>query len=341
MSEEKNSNRETEKTLSDLQKRYGADVVGLGSKRYPFRIIPTGCLALDYATGVGGWPTRNIIGIFGPRDIGKSVLALMAIANAQKMGMNCVWIAVEPNFDATWAEKHGVDPDKMIVAYPKNAEMAFDMMKAAVYSGSDLVVFDSIGAVSSASEMEEGGKSRVGGSAALISHAIKAISPAVFANDVCVIVLNQIRDRIGSPVPGAVSQPGGHNLEHLQRLIVQLKRGSEKINAKINGDDVQIAHEVVAVMKKNKIAEGSEQKARFMFYNMQLEDYPFGVDWVEDLIATGKRTGVIGQAGAYYMYGDNKFQGKKALGEFLITNPDVRDEIREKILESLRGPKGE
>lgn len=346
MSEEKNSNsdkdrkKEIEKQFSDLQKKYGNSVT-FGSEHHPLRIIPTGSIALDHALGTGGWPTRNISGIFGPREIGKSVLALMAVANAQKMGMNCAWVAVEPNFDPAWATKHGVDVDNLIVVRPKNAETAVDMVKTLVYSAAiDLIIFDSVGAMSASSAMEEGGKSRVGGNAALISHMMSAIAQSVFTNDVCVLMLNQVRDKMSSPIPGVVEQPGGRNLEHLESIIVQLKRGPENVSVKINGEDIQIGQEVVAVATKNKVSEGSRRSAKYMFYNMETETHPFGVDWLEDLISTGKRVGIIEQSGPYYGYEGEKYLGKKGLSEFLIANPEKRDEIRLKVLEVLYGEKG-
>jgi recombination protein RecA len=334
---EKEPSKEVQKQLSDMQKKFG-NSISLGSDKYPSRVIPTGCLALDYALGTGGWPTRHIFGIFGPRDIGKSVLGLLAIANAQKMGMNCAWVAVEPNWSPAWAEKHGVDTSNVLVARPKTAEEAFDQTKMLVNSGAiDLLVFDSIGALSSSSETEEGGKARVGGNSALISHGVKAIAQSVYTNDVAVIMLNQIRDKMNARMPGVVDQPGGHVLEHLESAIIQLKRGSESVTVKINGDDVQIAQEVVATLVRTKLREGSRITARYMFYSAEVEGSPFGIDWLEDLIATSKRTGVIDQSGPYYNYDDKKYLGKKELGNFLTENPEKREEIRQKVLEKLNG----
>lgn len=349
MSEEKNSNngdkekrdKEIEKQFSDLQKKYG-EAVTFGDTPHPSRIIPTGCLALDYALGTGGWPTRHMCGIFGPREIGKSVLALMGVANAQQMGMNCAWVAVEPNFDPNWASKHGVDSKNLLVARPKNAETAVDMMKTFVYSGAiDFIVFDSVGAMSSSSAMEEGGKSRVGGNAALISHMMSALAPSVFTNDVAVLMLNQVRDKMNAQVQGVVEQPGGHNLEHLEGIILQLKRGPEVVTFKQAGDEYQVGQEVIAVTKKNKVSEKSSKSAKYMFYNMETEEFPFGVDWFEDILATGKRLNIVEQAGAYYGYDGNRYLGKKEFKTFLIENPDKRDEIRTKVLKELHGETGE
>lgn len=340
MSEAKNSNSEIKKQFSDLKKKFG-NSISLGSERYPSRIVPTGVLALDHALGTGGWPTRHICGIFGPRDIGKSVLALLAIANAQKIGMNCAWIAVEPNWDTDWAERHGIDADNLIVARPRNAEEAFDQLKMLVNSGAiDVVVFDSIGAMSSSSENLEGGKARVGGNAALIRHGVSSIMNSVYTNDVLVLMLNQVRDKMNSRIPGVVEQPGGHSLEHAEAVIVQLKRSSETVTTKVNGDDVQIAHEVNATIVRSKISEGSRKTARYMFYSAEIEGHPFGIDWLEDIITTSKRTNIIDQSGPYYYYDGEKYLGKKELANFLVENPDKRDEIRDKILEVLHGNKG-
>lgn len=328
------TNPRVAKLIADFKKSMGDDV-GVASETLPPRWIPSGVLSLDYALG-GGIPTRHITNIFGPKDIGKSVLAMQTVASVQRMGEVAAWIAVEPNFDPAWAERHGVNTEELFIARPRDGEAAFTILHKLVNSGEfSLIVFDSLGALLSASEVDEKGKMKAGGQAGLITWGIKRIWMPTYRNDVSVILLNQIRDKMNSQIPGLVSQPGGHAVEHASSIICQLKRGPNTEIAKIRGDEIQIAHEVVATIHRNKLKEGSRQKAHYMFYNMEVPDKPFGVDWFSDLLATGQRTGVITRGGGTYYYGDEKFRGGNELHAYLLEHPAERESIRTQILNML------
>lgn len=323
---------------ASIQKSYGADSAVVGGLQKQLKTIPTGSLALDYELGIGGWPLGKLVGVFGPRDIGKSsMIGLNAVKNAQAMGLNCVWIALEP-FDEAWAQKNGVDTDKMLVMYPKTGEEAFAFaLKAIGWDGEvHLVVFDSIGAVLSAGEMDEDGKPRQGGQAGLITWFVKGAAPLAYRNDCCVILLNQIRDNMNSRIPGVVQQPGGKALEHMESIIVQLKRGKGQYTTKMSGTDVVIGQEIVAHILRNKEAQGTGKKAVFDFFHTETEEYPFGIDSFSDTINTAKRTGVIKQAGAYYDLPNGKrIQGMKSVVEYLEENPAVLASVREGVLEAM------
>lgn len=322
---------------ASLQKSYGAEAAAMGGLQKALRTIPTGSMALDYELGIGGWPLGKLVGVFGPRDIGKSsMIGLNAAKNAQAMELNVAWIALEP-FSEEWARKNGVDPDNMLIAYPTTGEEAFAIALKCIQSGAvDLLVFDSIGAVLSASEMDEDGKPRQGGQAGLITWFCKGASPAAYRNDCCVILLNQIRDNMKSRIPGVVQQPGGHALEHMESVIVQLKRGKTSYTIKENGTDVIIGAEVVAHILRNKESQGTNKKAVFDYFHTETEEYPFGIDQFTDIINTAKRTGVIKQAGAYYDLPNGKrLQGQKAVAEYLEQNPAELIEVREKVLEAM------
>lgn len=321
-----------------MEKTFGKGAAARGGLQKALRSIPTGSLALDFALGTGGWTLGSLIGVYGPRDIGKSsMIGLNAVKNAQAMGLNAAWVALEP-FDEKWAAKNGVDIEDLIVVYPTTGEEAFAMtLKLIDYEEGliDLIVFDSVGAILSEKEIAEDGKPRVGGQAGLITWFVKAAAPKVRNNDVCVIMLNQVRDVIG-PVPGMVHQPGGKALEHMQEIIVRLRRGSGKGTAytiKQAGEDVQIGNQVIAVIERNKKSEGTKKKAVFDYFYMETEDYPFGIDTFGDIINTAKRTGVIKQAGSYFDLPDGeRIQGQKGVSEYLRANPDVLDLVREQVL---------
>lgn len=332
-----------EALASQIQRSFGPEVAVVGGLQKALRTIPTGSLALDYELGIGGWPLGKLVGVFGPRDIGKSsMIGLNAVRNAQAMGLNVAWIALEP-FSEEWAMKNGVQIDEetgkldMLLTYPETGEEAFAIALKCIRSGViDLLVFDSIGAVLSEGEMDEDGKPRQGGQAGLITWFVKGAAPAAYRNDCCVILLNQIRDNMSSRIPGVVQQPGGKALEHMESIIVQLKRGKGKYTIKDNGTDVQIGTEVVAQILRNKEAEGTGKKAVFDYFSMQTEDYPFGIDQFNDVINTAMRTGVIKKAGSYYDLPNGKrVQGQKSVAEYLEANPLELAEVREKVLQAM------
>jgi len=226
----------------------------------------------------------------------------------------------------------------LLVTYPENGEQAFEMLHKLLRSGDvDLIVFDSIGALVSESEAEEGGKKKVGGQAGLITWGIKTAAPLAFRNNVAVMLLNQVRDDMKYRGPGsALQQPGGHALEHHESIIVQLKWGKDRYNTKIEGGDVEIGRQVLAHIIRNKMSQGSGKKAYFDFYSMQVEGYPFGIDWVLDVVSIGKRLGIITTRGAWLDLPSGKsVNGIKAAAEHLRENPEEALLIREGVLRAM------
>lgn len=335
----------TEKRKSDLsalaaqfERSFGANAARVGGLQKKLKSVPTGSLSLDYELGTGGWPLGYLVGVFGPRDIGKStMIGLNAIRSAQQMDLNCAWIALEP-FDEGWAVKHGVDVEELLLTYPESGEEAFAMLHKMLKSGVvDFVVFDSIGSILSEGEMDDDGKPRVGGQAQLITWGAKQAAILAYKNDACVILLNQVRHSMSAGQRGIVyKQPGGEALEHSEAIIVQLKRGKERYTVKENGTDIQIGNEIVCHVQRNKRTEGTGQKAVFDFFYKQTEDYPFGIDTFGDVINTAKRTGVIKQAGSYYDLPDGqRIQGQKGVVEYLQNNPVVFEQVREGVLKAM------
>lgn len=321
---------------AQMEKNFGKGAAARGGLQKALKAIPTGSLALDFALGTGGWTLGSLVGVYGPRDIGKSsMVGLNAVRNAQAMGLNVAWVALEP-FDEAWAAKNGVDVEDLIVVYPTTGEEAFAMtLKLIDFEGGliDLIVFDSVGAILSEKEIAEDGKPRVGGQAGLITWFVKAAAPKARKNDVCVIMLNQVRDVIGGPVAGLQQQPGGNALEHMQEIIVRLRKGKESYKVKQAGENVQIGNQVIAIIERNKRSEGTMKRATFDYFYMETEEYPFGIDTFNDVINTGMRTGVIKRAGAYYDLPDgNRIQGQKGVAEYLAENSAALDLVREQVL---------
>ncbi len=341
-----------------LVRQYGDTAAVFGGIQKDLAAIPTGSLALDEALGTGGWPVGSINTVFGPRDIGKSsIVGFAAVRNAQAMGLNCAWVAVEPVGDAqwrAWARANGVDVEKLLVTYPgldSPAEDALSMLiECAKTPDCGLVVFDSVGGLLSATEVDDDGKMKVGGQAGLVTWAVKAVAPAAYHNDVCVLMLNQVRDDMKSRIPGMVKMPGGNALEHHSTIIVQLRKGKDRYTIKGAEDaKIEVGYSVVATVKRNKKTEGTGQKAIFDYYNMKTEDHEIGIDSFTDIINTAKRVGVIkqstnadGKAGSMYeLPNGHKVKGFDNVVEYLEKQPGVVNIIRDEVLLKMLSKQGD
>ena len=334
--------RKAQQLAARFEKKFGYKAGSTGDAEWPLDVIPTGSLSLDYALGIGGWPTGHPIEIFGPPDIGKSsVIGLNALANAQKQGRLCVIIAVEPGFDPAWAERHGVDTESLAIARPDNGQDAFNMLADAVSSGAGFVLFDSIGALLRESEAEVDGKPAQGGRSSLITWGVHNILQKSWKNDVGIMFINQVRDKMNARMPGVVDSPGGHALKHVSTVRVQLKTASGGLySEKVNGEDMEVGHRLKAVIVRNKLSEGSRRVAEFDYYKKETDEHPVGIDKTADMIDVAVRTGCISTAGAYYRHpafpGEkNQIQGKSGVKEFLIENPDAQEIIRKDVLEVM------
>lgn len=322
-----------------MQKKYGEKSADFGGAHYKLNVVPTGILALDYALGVGGWPLGHPVEIFGSPDIGKSsTLGLSALRSAQAQGLTCGIVALEPSFDQDWAIKHGVDPEWLIIGRPDDGQEAFEMTHEWLRGDLvDFIVFDSIGALLRPSETEEGGKPSQGGQSNLITWGAKASLMPCWKNNKGLMFLNQVRDDMGSRIPGMVESPGGWALKHSSVIRVHLKAGKDRYTHKVDGEDILIGRKLVANIKRNKLAEGTGQKAMFDFYSKEVEGFPFGVDTADDILNTAIRTGVIEKGGGWYRHpefpGDkHQLQGKPAVAEFFEESPPIIETIRNGVL---------
>lgn len=333
-----------EKEAQRLEGKYGHRAGSTAATEYDYDVIPTGIMALDYALGTGGWPRGQIYEVFGIPDIGKSsLLGLSAIHQAQKLGLLCGIVALEPQIDRKWLIKNGVDPELVVVGRPDNGEDAFEMTFDWTTSGAiDFILFDSVGAVLSRTEAEEDGKAKMGGQSGLITWGVKRLLMPAWKNNVGIMMINQVRADMNSRMPGVLDSPGGHALKHSSGIRVQLRPGKDKFNVKENGEDVLAGREVVAVVKRNKNTEGTGHKAIFKYFHKETDQYPFGIDIVEDVIATGTATGVIKGVGWYEHHlfpvtkkGEHKVQGKAGIAKFLEDNPQSVDVIRREVLEVM------
>lgn len=331
-------------SVSDrINKSLGAGSAKLGTDQPPRTHVSSGCLSLDMALG-GGWAKGRLHGVFGPRDIGKStIVGLSLVREAQKLGLTCAWLAVEPGFDPEWARAHGVDPEDLFLIEPDTGEQAFEALYTVVTWEDpkfDVIIFDSIGMLLHETEISgktgNDGKAKAGGQAGLVTWGTKRVTMPVSKRGQIVILLNQVREKMDSHL-GGYKQPGGNALEHVEEAIVQLKVGGVGYKAKVAGSEVQIGQPIVAIVQRNKGNEGSKHRAVFDFYNAHVDGYPFGIDIVGDVLDTGKRAGIIRQGGAfYYLPGNDKGFYRKDLGDYFKQNPKELDQIRETILAAFK-----
>ena len=310
--------------LAQIERQFGkGSVMKMGEKAHePIEVIPTGSIALDVALGIGGLPRGRIIEIYGPESSGKTTVALHAIANAQKAGGICAFIDAEHALDPEYAKKLGVDIDALLVSQPDTGEQALEIMDMLIRSGAlDLVVADSVAALVPRAEIEgEMGDSHVGLQARLMSQALRKITGALHQSKTTAIFINQLREKIGVFFGSPETTTGGKALKFYSsvrldvRRIETLKDGQEAVG---NRTRVKIV--------KNKVAPPFKQAEFDIIYGV-------GISREGSLIDLGVECDVIKKSGAWFTYeGDQLGQGKENARAFLIDNPDLANEIEQKI----------
>ena len=310
--------------LAQIERQFGkGSVMKMGEKAHePIEVIPTGSIALDVALGIGGLPRGRVVEIYGPESSGKTTVALHAIANAQKAGGICAFIDAEHALDPEYAKKLGVDIDALLVSQPDTGEQALEIMDMLIRSGAlDLVVIDSVAALVPRAEIEgEMGDSHVGLQARLMSQALRKITGALHQSKTTAIFINQLREKIGVFFGSPETTTGGKALKFYAsvrldvRRIETLKDGQEAVG---NRTRVKVV--------KNKVAPPFKQAEFDIIYGV-------GISREGSLIDLGVECDVVKKSGAWYTYeGDQLGQGKENARAFLIDNPDLANDIEQKI----------
>jgi recombination protein RecA len=313
--------------LSQIEKQFGeGSIMPLGGDRtLAISGIPTGSLSLDIALGGMGIPRGRIIEIFGPESSGKTTLALHVIAQAQKLGGVAAIIDAEHAFDPTWGKKLGVQLDTLLVSQPNSGEEAMQITEMLVKSNAvDVIVVDSVAALVPRQELEgEIGDTHVGLQARLMSQSMRKLTGAIAKSRTAVIFINQIRDKIGVSYGSPETTPGGRALKFYSSCRIDVRR----INQLKEGEDV-IGQRVRAKVVKNKVAPPF-RVAEFDMLHVS------GISYEGDIIDMGVNEKVITRSGAWFKYGEVYLgQGKEKARAYLLENPKVTEEIREKVLAS-------
>ncbi len=315
-------------TLEKLDKMYGKGaVMKLGDSAIDnIEVISTGSIGLDAALGVGGYPRGRIIEIYGPESSGKTTLAIHAIAEAQKQGGIAAFIDAEHAFDRFYAEKLGVNTAELLVSQPDNGEQALEIADNLIRSGAiDIIVIDSVAALTPKSEIEgDMGDSKMGLQARLMSQAMRKLTATISKTKCCCIFINQLREKIGVMFGNPETTTGGNALKFYASVRIDIRRQSQ-----IKDGDVASGNHVKVKIVKNKVAP----PFRFAEFDILFGE---GISKIGELIDIGVEKGIIKKSGSWFSYNDSKLgQGRDTVKQVLADNPELADEIEQKVRESL------
>ena len=333
MAKEKNTEKmkALDAVLLQLEKQYGkGSIMRLGDEagKTEIEVIPSGCLTLDLALGIGGFPRGRIIEIYGPESSGKTTVALHAIAEAQKMGGVAAFIDAEHALDPVYAKKLGVNLDDLYVSQPDTGEQALDITDALVRSSAvDIIVIDSVAALTPKAEIEgDMGDTHVGLQARLMSQALRKLTAIVNKSNTCVIFINQLREKVGVMFGNPETTPGGKALKFYASMRLDIRKMDTLKDA-----DGAMGNRTKAKIVKNKLAPPFRQ-AEF--------DIVFGEGISQEgcIIDMGVQLDIIAKSGSFFSYNGNKIaQGREKLRMYLRDNPEVRAEIEQKIRNAAKG----
>lgn len=318
-----------ELALAQIDKNFGkGSVMRLGDDDRPaIAAIPTGSIALDVALGIGGLPRGRIVEIYGPESSGKTTVALHAVAQAQAAGGVAAFIDAEHALDPEYAKNLGVDTDSLLVSQPDTGEQALEIADMLIRSGAiDIIVIDSVAALVPRAEIEgEMGDSHVGLQARLMSQALRKMAGGLSATGTTAIFINQLREKIGVMFGSPETTTGGKALKFYASVRLDVRR----IETLKDGADA-VGNRTRVKVVKNKVSPPFRQAEFDILYGK-------GISREGSIIDMGVSEGFIRKAGSWFTYeGDQLGQGKEKARQYLLDNPDVRDEIEQKILRKLR-----
>ena len=290
-------------------------------------IIPTGSLSLNAALGVGGYPRGRIIEIYGPESSGKTTLAIHAIAEAQKAGGVAAFIDAEHAFDRFYAEKLGVNINELIISQPDNGEQALEIADQLIRSSAiDILIVDSVAALTPKAEIEgDMGDNRVGLQARLMSQALRKLTATISKTNTCCIFINQLREKIGVMFGNPETTTGGNALKFYSSVRLDIRRVTT-----LKDGDTPIGNQVRVKVVKNKVAPPF-RKAEFEI------TFGEGISKAGEIVDLGVQYGIIKKSGSWFSYGETRLgQGRDAVKRLIADNPELADELNQKIAEALK-----
>jgi len=312
-------------TLDKLDKAYGKGTVMKMSDAAIVDVdaISSGSLGLDLALGVAGYPRGRVVEIYGPESSGKTTLTLHAIAEAQKAGGIAAFIDAEHAFDRFYAQNLGVDIDNLIISQPDNGEQALEITDNLIRSGAiDIIVIDSVAALTPKSEIEgEMGDSKMGLHARLMSQALRKLTGSISKTNCTVIFINQLREKIGVMFGNPETTTGGNALKFYASVRLDIRRSTQIKNS--NGDVLGNKTRVKVV--KNKVAPPFKMAEFDIMYGE-------GISKVGEILDIAVESEIVKKSGSWFSYQDTKLgQGRDAVKTMIKDNPELMDELEEKI----------
>ena len=315
--------------MAKIDKEFGKGaIMKLGDDKIEeVPVIPTGSVGLNLALGVGGYPRGRVVEIYGPESSGKTTLAIHAMAEVQKQGGIAAIIDAEHAFDRFYAEKLGVDTNGLLIAQPDCGEQALDIADELIRSAAvDLVVIDSVAALTPKAEIEgDMGDNRVGLHARLMSQALRKLTATINKTNTTCIFINQLREKIGIMFGSPETTTGGNALKFYASVRLDIRKGQ----AIKDGDEI-LGNQVRVKVIKNKVAPPFKKAEFDLMFNE-------GISRVGEIIDMGTEMGIITKSGSWFSYEGTKLaQGRDASKNVLRDNPDLAEEIENKIMEALK-----
>ena len=326
---EDNKQKALQVAIGQIEKDHGKGALmklGEGSLYPEIEAVSTGSLTLDSALGIGGLPKGRVVEIYGPESSGKTTLAIHAVAEAQKNGGIAAIIDAEHAFDQFYAKNLGVDIDNLLISQPDNGEQALEIADNLIRSGAiDILVIDSVAALTPKAEIEgEMGDNQMGLQARLMSKALRKLTGSISKANTCCIFINQLREKIGVMFGNPETTTGGNALKFYSSVRIDIRRSSAIKNAdKIIGNRTRVK------VVKNKVAPPFQQAEFDIMYGE-------GISKTGEIIDLGVEMNIINKSGSWYSYGDTKLgQGRDAVKEILLDNPELSEELENKIIDQL------
>ncbi len=327
MTKQKNSQAKENainEAIAQIKDRFGEGAIMRFGEAKPVNVdaIPTGCLSLDIALGIGGIPRGRIIEIYGPESSGKTTLAQHIVAEVQKMGGTAAFVDAEHSLDPEYAKKIGVNVDDLLISQPDTGEQALEIVETLVRSNAvDVIVIDSVAALTPKAEIEgDMGDTHMGLQARLMSQALRKLTGIISKTKTSVIFINQIRMKIGVMFGNPETTTGGTALKFYSSIRIEIRR-----SAQIKQGDQIIGNRVKVKIVKNKVAPPFKTCEFDIMYNE-------GISIAGDILDLGVKYSIIKKSGNTYSYGDIKLGvGREKAKAFLKENPKILQELRKKI----------
>ncbi len=320
--------------MAQIEKQYGKGAImrlGASSADEGIEVLPTGCLSLDVAIGVGGLPRGRIIEIYGPESSGKTTVALHCIAETQKNGGICAFIDAEHALDPVYAKNLGVNLDELYVSQPDHGEQALDITASLVSSKAvDLIVVDSVAALTPKAEIEgDMGDSHVGLQARLMSQALRKLTAITAKSKTCIIFINQLREKVGVMFGNPEVTAGGKALKFYASVRIDVRKGDALKDA-----GAAYGNHTKAKIVKNKVAPPFKTAEFDIIYGK-------GISKGSCIVDLGVQCEIIEKSGAWFSYNGEKIaQGREKATDYFESNPEIAKEAQDKILEILMHKNG-